>query len=338
MGGLTALGSALLGGGFSLISDVLGWGSQAHANKANMELAKYQYEKTLEMWNRQNEYNTPSAQRQRLLDAGLNPGLMYGNGQVANTASDAPKYEAPQIKAYQKFGNAAMDALSVMQMSANVSKTNEEASNLRQTQLLTQEEIKYRQIQQLGEILKNEKLRLEMPFIVEFAQQRLNKLTAELGLISEQANNAVFDGRKAAAEAETAKIQAETTELLQPILVENEKKRGKNIDASTSAYNASAAASAASARLSDSQAALNAKKIEELNVTIKDNHDLSELQKRKLVNESNKAAQEYNNLVKDGKIKTQQEKNLYWDAKLKEWDYIIGKNYGIARDILRILK
>lgn len=334
MGGLLGL----ISGGVSVLGDLLGFGSQERANKANMELAKYQYEKNLEMWNRQNEYNTPLAQRKRLIEAGLNPGLMYGNGTVANTASDAPKYEAPQIKAYNKFSNAAMDALSTMQMSANVTKTYEEASSIRTSQLLTQEEIKYRQIQQLGAILANEKLAKEMPFVTEMAQQSLNKLVAEVGWTSEKANTEVFAGEKASAEATTANIQSQTAAKLQPILVENEKKRGRNIDASTGAYNASAAASAASARLSDSQAALNAKKIEELNVTIKDNHEISELNKRKLVNEANKAAAEYDNLVKDGKIKTQQEKNLYWDAKIKEWDYIIGKNYGIARDILRILK
>lgn len=41
-------------------------------------------------WNKQNAYNTPKAQMERLKAAGLNPNLVYGNGSVANTA-DAPK-------------------------------------------------------------------------------------------------------------------------------------------------------------------------------------------------------------------------------------------------------
>lgn len=41
-------------------------------------------------WNKQNAYNTPLKQMERLKLAGLNPNLVYGNGSVANTA-DAPK-------------------------------------------------------------------------------------------------------------------------------------------------------------------------------------------------------------------------------------------------------
>lgn len=37
------------------------------------------------MFNLENEYNNPSAQVQRLVDAGLNPATMYGSGSVANS-------------------------------------------------------------------------------------------------------------------------------------------------------------------------------------------------------------------------------------------------------------
>lgn len=44
------------------------------------------------MWNRQNEYNDPSAQMERLKAAGLNPHMVYGNGAVGNSAGSAPSY------------------------------------------------------------------------------------------------------------------------------------------------------------------------------------------------------------------------------------------------------
>ena len=44
-------------------------------NQANMKLAEYQYSKDLDMWNRQNEYNSPSAQMERFNAAGLNPNI-----------------------------------------------------------------------------------------------------------------------------------------------------------------------------------------------------------------------------------------------------------------------
>lgn len=63
----------------------------------DMALAEYQYSKDLQMWNIQNEYNAPAQQMQRLRDAGLNPNLMYGQGNVGN-ATTMPKYNAPKMQ------------------------------------------------------------------------------------------------------------------------------------------------------------------------------------------------------------------------------------------------
>lgn len=62
---------------------------------ANKELAEYQYSKNLEMWQRQNAYNTPENQMQRFTDAGLNKNLIYGQGTPGN-AMQQPKYERPE--------------------------------------------------------------------------------------------------------------------------------------------------------------------------------------------------------------------------------------------------
>lgn len=78
------------------VSGLFGLGSKAVSNNANKELAEYQYSKDLEMWNRQNAYNTPSAQMQRFQDAGLNKNLIYGQGSPGN-AQQLPKYQAPTV-------------------------------------------------------------------------------------------------------------------------------------------------------------------------------------------------------------------------------------------------
>lgn len=49
------------------------------------------------MWNMQNEYNTPSAQMQRFKDAGLNPMLIYQQGNPGN-ASNAPGTHVPNAE------------------------------------------------------------------------------------------------------------------------------------------------------------------------------------------------------------------------------------------------
>lgn len=64
------------------------------ANKAEAELA---YQRSLDMWNMQNAYNSPQAQMQRFQAAGLNPHLIYGQGNAGN-ASGAPQYQRPDIQ------------------------------------------------------------------------------------------------------------------------------------------------------------------------------------------------------------------------------------------------
>lgn len=124
--GKTAL--PVIGG---VVSSIFGSNSQKSTNEANMELAKYQYEKNLEMWNRNNEYNTPEQQRKRMEAAGFNPNLVYGHGSVVNTSSSVPQYSAPTMQAYTNYpnlGDAALQGLlQTEQVMANVRKTNAEA-------------------------------------------------------------------------------------------------------------------------------------------------------------------------------------------------------------------
>lgn len=69
--------------------------------RANQNLAQYQYSKDVEMWNKANEYNSPIKQMERLKSAGLSPAQIYGGGSasaVGNTATTLPKYSAPRVE------------------------------------------------------------------------------------------------------------------------------------------------------------------------------------------------------------------------------------------------
>ena len=97
-------------------------------NKANMEIAKYQaqwqqqenekaYQRSLNMWNLQNEYNSPTQQMARIRAAGLNPNLVYGNGVTGNSSGSTPQYEpakfsAPTMQAYRGWNLGISDAIS----------------------------------------------------------------------------------------------------------------------------------------------------------------------------------------------------------------------------------
>lgn len=56
----------------------------------NLQLAREQNQMNLDQWNRQNNYNSPSAQMKRLQDAGLNPDMMMGGG-ISNTSVSSPQ-------------------------------------------------------------------------------------------------------------------------------------------------------------------------------------------------------------------------------------------------------
>lgn len=125
IGGIISGVGSLLGG---LGSSAMNNKAVQDTNKANMEIAKYQaqwqqqenekaYQRSLNMWNLQNEYNSPTQQMARIRAAGLNPNLVYGNGVTGNSSGSAPQYEpakfnAPTMQAYRGWNLGISDAIS----------------------------------------------------------------------------------------------------------------------------------------------------------------------------------------------------------------------------------
>lgn len=82
-------------------------------NAYNYLLASKQNDWNVEQWNRENAYNAPSAQRQRLLDAGLNPNLMLDGGDAGNARGlDSANYANAQPTTMQ---NPAQEKLGFLQ-------------------------------------------------------------------------------------------------------------------------------------------------------------------------------------------------------------------------------
>lgn len=95
---------ALISAGGSILGSLFGHKSQSDTNDANLELAKYKYDRDLEMWHKNNEYNTPSAQMLRYQQAGLNPNMIYSQGSSGNSSS-SPSFDAPTLGAYTQYGD-----------------------------------------------------------------------------------------------------------------------------------------------------------------------------------------------------------------------------------------
>ncbi len=84
------------------------------------EMAQYQNSENLAMWNRNNAYNTPSAQVSRMKAAGLNPSLMYAGGSPA-VPSVAPAMSGGNGANGSVGGNfAPFDALAASRLQAEI--------------------------------------------------------------------------------------------------------------------------------------------------------------------------------------------------------------------------
>lgn len=85
-------------GAVSLVSNIVG---QNRQNKKNREMAQFQADANESYLDKQLEYNTPKNQMSRYQDAGLNPNLIYGQG---NPGSQSAPLSYPEIKPadYQK--------------------------------------------------------------------------------------------------------------------------------------------------------------------------------------------------------------------------------------------
>jgi len=125
------IGAAAIGAGASIAGGAIGALGQSSANKTNIRLQREQNawnerqaEKAnqwnIEQWERENLYNSPMQQMQRLEQAGLNPNLMYsqGNpGSASSLKSEMPSSVAPARvnNSLQFLGNSLVPAISMYQ-------------------------------------------------------------------------------------------------------------------------------------------------------------------------------------------------------------------------------
>lgn len=112
----------LVQSGGNILSTVL-------TNRANRKLAEYSFDQQRQMIREQNAYNTPVAQMQRYMDAGLNPNLIYGNIDSGNQSQIA-KYQAPTMQAPDVslgINEAIQMALAYRQQKADIKLKEEQA-------------------------------------------------------------------------------------------------------------------------------------------------------------------------------------------------------------------
>lgn len=111
-------------GGFGLLGGYMNY-------LYNRSLSSQQNDYNLQMWNLTNEYNSPQAQMQRFKEAGLNPNLVYGQGNTGN-ASSPPQMVVPQGPDFTKGMNELAKAFNIENLRtlvANRKKAEADAKN-----------------------------------------------------------------------------------------------------------------------------------------------------------------------------------------------------------------
>lgn len=146
---------------------------------ANKELYDYQFQK-------ESEYNDPSAQRSRLEKAGFNPALMYGAGDSGSVSAQIGNSGLEHMGAPYAFGNP--DPESVSRVEANIAladKYKAEAASLRgetipalDTQALKTSQTNFYEasMRKLNEETKTEEQRRENIRLDNLMKDRLNRL------------------------------------------------------------------------------------------------------------------------------------------------------------------
>lgn len=112
-------------------------GSGIVGTLGNMALSAFTNKKNIQNWNRQNAYNHPKMQMERLKSAGLNPNLVYGSGtntqagQIAQYSNpDTQKIETPSASEFmQKTQQATMLPEQKEQAQATIQNIKAETTN-----------------------------------------------------------------------------------------------------------------------------------------------------------------------------------------------------------------
>lgn len=100
-----SLGSAI----WQPIKDIINFYQTKKENERNRAFAEQQattaYERQKELWRMEKQYESPAAQMQRYLQAGLNPNLIYGNVSAPGSPAAAPMGNAANQSAPQLQGD-----------------------------------------------------------------------------------------------------------------------------------------------------------------------------------------------------------------------------------------
>lgn len=221
-------GNPLLGLGLNLAGNLYtnmqNRRSQNAANRLNYQMQQEQNAWNERMWHMNNEYNTPANQMKRLLAAGLNPDLMYGNPGQGTSAAPAQGTTPSHADAFQSLGFG--DMFSNAQQLMMQKKANDANIRLMQSQadsLDAETKLKERGMTVEEKRLKLQEQELQTTIdqfdkMMPFYQAQIDKIKSDKKVSDEQAdeifwrnliNSKTYGYQMERLQAELDKIKAE---------------------------------------------------------------------------------------------------------------------------------
>lgn len=181
--------STLLGAGLGAVGNLAGGAIGAHnslkmleyQNQYNREMADLQWQRYQDAWNKENAYNSPAQQVQRLKEAGLNPALMYGSGS-ASVGNSSHLPSPPSVSSERvDLGDYGVSAAgqSLMQgllASSQIDKNLAEAQQVRQNTVNLNTANELQELQIIAQGYSNAKSREEAQVWSDVMRSRLANL------------------------------------------------------------------------------------------------------------------------------------------------------------------
>ena len=217
-------GSALIGGALSGISNLFGAHSQNQSVEKQLAAAREEAEKTRKwqtsereaqndwnynLWQANNEYNTPAAVQARLKSAGINPDLYVTNGALQGSSIQAqgghtpsgPVADTSAWNRYRPLGSIASQAIADTALSAQVSKTAAETEGQKHTNDILSSDASFRDAFNQGQLdtmrsailVNGSKINLndaqasEARSMVDQINANIDKIDSEIDLLISQA-------------------------------------------------------------------------------------------------------------------------------------------------------
>lgn len=193
------------GGGIALsgitqgISSIFTANKQIKENAKNRDFAREQattaYNRMLDFYNRDNAYNSPAAQMQRYISAGLNPNLVYGQPNTSMGSPSVPQGDAPsQPGPHYSFplGNIGDAFMSAKLTQAQIDRLQTQNTNdTRMTDANVSRIAKENDVSdhQIREIESNVSLNVQR---LSNLQQDLKNLQKQFEILDEEKKQAVF--------------------------------------------------------------------------------------------------------------------------------------------------